>query len=102
MATYLELAALRTDPDLLKKVQVATAVAADAIINEDPLTTNHDNRVKWAARALAYPVQEGGRMLNAVLAANKGFTTAQITGASDAAIQSNVDAAVDVVATGSV
>ena len=100
MATYLELHGLRADSDLRYRVQVATWIAAEAIRVEDPATANHTNRVIWAKQVLGFADQHAEQMLCAVLAANHGLTVAQITGASDAAIQSAVNAAVDLVALG--
>ncbi len=62
--------------------------------------TNHDNRLLWAQRAYRDPVGVGAEMLPAVLAANKDATVANITGATDAAIQTNVGDAVDLFADG--
>lgn len=100
MATYAELRALFNDPDtsLRGKVEVAVIVAAEAVVNEDGATANHANRVMWAAQAFSNPAAEAKKALMVVLAANKAATVAQITEATDPAIQSNVDAVVDVLA----
>ncbi len=98
MATYLELFDLQNNDDLLHKVTTAIAVAADTIRSEAAGTTNHANRLVWAEKALADPKALTDQVLWAVLAANNGATTGNIIGASDAAIQSNVDDVVDVLA----
>lgn len=99
MATYEELYALHSDnDDLLHKIAVANWVAADMIRAEVDTTPNHLNRVAWAARVLQGGSGSTQQMLNAVLAQNRALTVAQITEAPDAAIQTAVDAAVDLVA----
>lgn len=101
MATYTELHSLFTGQSELKnKLGVAVIVAAEAIREEDIITTNHANRLLWAASAFSNPRGVAGQMFMAVLAANKTATLAAITGASDEAIQENVDAVVDLFATG--
>lgn len=100
MATYKELYDLRTNSDLQDKVATAVAVAADTIQNEDGATLNHANRIIWAGEAMSDPGSKRDGMLAAVLAANKASDPSQITGASDSAIQANVDAAVDLFAQG--
>lgn len=62
--------------------------------------TNNANRLLWAAIVFNNPRSEADRMLWALLAANSDATVANITGATDAAIQVNVNAAVDLFATG--
>ena len=100
MATYAELYNLQSDSALKNRVAVACVVAAEAIRGEDDATPNHASRILWAAAVFQNPAQEATRLFWAVLAANKDATVAQITGASDSAIQDNVDAAVDLFATG--
>ena len=98
MATYLELMTLQGDGDLLNRVIVAVAIAADTIRLESAGTTNHANRMIWAEKAFSSPIVVGKSAYSAVLAANKDATVTQIQGATDAAIQTNVDAVVDVLA----
>ncbi len=100
MATYTELNGLFNDPTLSEKVGVAIIVAADIIRAENSGTTNHANRLKWAKQVYKDPNGNRDDMLKAVLAANRTLTVAQITGASDADIQTAVNAAVDVFADG--
>lgn len=108
MATYLELRSIYDDEsDLLKKVVVALCVAANTILQGDDTSDppydqgagSHENRARWAARALASPVSEGKNFLKAVLAENKSLSLGAIQAASDAAVQSNVEAVVDGIAT---
>ena len=100
MATYEELFKLRNNSTLRNKVAVAVAIAADGIRTETAGTTNHANRLIWAKQAMENPSSVGEQVYFAILAANKDKTVAQITGAADTAIQTNVDAAVDLFAQG--
>jgi len=101
MAAYTELYDLFNDSALRNKVTVACLVAAETIRNEDGATENHANRLLWAKQAWQSPKSVGEQMLMATLAGNKDLTVQQITGATDAAIQTKVDAAVNVFADGS-
>lgn len=98
MATYAELYDLRSDSALRNRVLVACAIAAEAIRIEDSGAANHAARLTWSKAVFADPNREAERMLWAVLAANKSATVAQITGASDATIQTAVNAAVNLFA----
>jgi hypothetical protein len=99
MATYAELLTLATTDDLLKqKVSVACIVACDIIRLEDEATPNHANRQAWANKTLQNPDTVSAQMVRAVLAQNRALTVAQISGANDAAIQTAVNAAVDLLA----
>ena len=100
MATYDELLQAAKNGALTDKIMVACFVAADAIRQESAGTANHDNRLAWAKAVFENPERERDRMKWAVLAENKGLTLAQIVGASDAAVQTAVDQAVNIFATG--
>jgi hypothetical protein len=100
MATLAELFSELNDPVLQQKTNAACLVAANLVTTEAAGTANHANRLKWAKRVFQDPVGQGLLMLRAVLAANNAATLAQITGASDATIQSAVNAAIDVLADG--
>ena len=100
MATYSELFDLRFHSALKNRVAIAVVVAAEAIGTESPEPPNHAERLVWAASALANPEAEAGRIHWALLAVNKDLTTTQIVEASDSAIQTQVDAAIDLFATG--
>lgn len=100
MATYIELRGLFSNNDLLNRVEVATIVAAEAIRTEDAGTTNHVNRLAWAKKTFANPNGVRNEMLMALLAANKDATVASITSVTDAALQTLVNAAVNVFADG--
>lgn len=92
MATYTELFDLRSNSDLRNRVAVACAIKAQAIIDSATPTAA---QLTWARAAIADPIAKANELLNYVLAANKSATASQIAGASDAAIQTNVGAAVD-------
>lgn len=97
--TYDEMLTVSTDVALKNRVQVALVVAAEKIRIEDPRTTvNAQRRKSWASDAFYNPGNHVNALLWAVLAQNRALTLAQVTGASDAAIQSAVDAAIDALA----
>lgn len=101
MATYEELYNLRTDSALKNRVTTACIIAAEAVMLEDGGTANHANRLLWARAVFANPENEAERMFMAILAANSGLTKAAIQGATDSAIQTNVDDHIDLFADGS-
>jgi hypothetical protein len=98
MATYFELLTASENTDLRKKVKVACFVAAEAIRTENTGTTNHAARLTWAKGVFENPDRESNRMVWAVLAQNAAATYAAIIGATDAAVQTAVNNAVDVFA----
>lgn len=100
MATYAELLVAAENPDLNNRIRVACIVAAETIRTELPSVANHANRMVWAKAVFANPVSEAQRMLWAVLAQNRAATLSQLTGATDATVQTAVNLAVDVFATG--
>lgn len=100
MATYAELFDLRNDSALKNRVSAAVIIAAETVMNELDTVPNHANRLIWAKGVFANPGTESDRMFMAVLAANSDASVAQIQGASDAAIQTNVDDHIDLFADG--
>lgn len=100
MATYAELLGAYEDEALMKKIRVAVWVAADVVRGELDVTPNHAQRVKWAARALKEPDVEAQRIMRAVLAQNRGIALSAILTASDNAVQTAVNNALDLVALG--
>jgi len=100
MATYKELYNLWQSSAMLNKLRVAVVVAAHTIAGEDPGTSNHANRVIWAAEALVSPDTKAQEMWKYLLAQSKDLTTEQIQGASDTLIQSAVDGVVNLFARG--
>lgn len=94
MATYAELVGLRSDSNLGNKVAVAIAVKAHSILQE---ATPGSNRKAFAEGALASPSSKLSQLFNYVLAENKDATVANIQLATDAAIQANVNDAIDAI-----
>jgi len=94
MATYTQLVATANADVLRQQIKMAIAMSALTITNEAAGTTNHANRLIWAKAALANPDNEVNRVVWYVLAANASATIAQITSATDATVQTNVDAAI--------
>lgn len=101
MATYDELLAIATTGTaLISRMQVAAVIAAEKVRTEVDTTANHANRMKWARATFQNSAAAARDLLWIVLAQNKTATSAAILGASDATIQTAVDAAVDVLAQG--
>ena len=100
MAAYQDLYNLFSNSSLRNKLSVAVVIAAETIRNEDAGTTNHANRLVWAKSAFNNPESIATSMLKALLAANASLTVQQISDASDEALQSKVDLAVNVFADG--
>jgi hypothetical protein len=98
MATYTELLSLSGNSDLLTKIRVACVIAAETVRTESEATNNHAARMLWARGVFENPENNAKNMLWAVLAQNKDFTQAQIMAATDAMVQTAVDAAVDLFA----
>lgn len=106
MATYIELRDLFGDGDIRKKIETAIAIASQIILSGgdtaapfDQTAGAHDLRIKWANDALKNTTREAEKLHKYVLAANSELTAGQIQGASDSAIQSNVNGAIDAIAT---
>ncbi len=99
MATYEELFGLYNSA-LRNRVRVACIIAAEMVMNEDSGTANHINRLIWAKSVFQNSDFEAKRMFLAVLAANNAVSVVNITGATDAAIQANVDDHIDLFADG--
>ncbi len=95
MATYQELFDLRINQVLLDKVTVAVVVAAETVYAEAGGVTNHANRIIWARETMINPSGMARVFMGPVLVANKAATTANIIGATDSAIQTNVDDVID-------
>lgn len=95
MASYQELFDLRRNHVLLDKITVAIIVAAETVYAEDSGEPNHVNRVIWAREASINPRGMAGVFMSAVLAANKAATVTNIIGATDSAIQTNIDGVID-------
>ena len=87
MATLKELRDLFNDSDLLEKVEAALIISAQSLLGGTPTAAD----TAWAAHAFANTNTEAKKALMAVLASNSTATPAQILGATDSTIQSNVD-----------
>lgn len=105
MASYVELRALYGDEALTKKIEVAVAIAANKIASGndggspfDQAAGKHGLRVQWAKQAITNTSTVAANVLKLVLAANAGLTVTQINNASDAAVQSGVEAVIDALA----
>ena len=101
MATYSELltiASTGSGDALRQQLRIAVVVAADTIRAEAPATVGHTARMAWALSVMKNPNSAAQEMLWAVLAQNRTFTPAQITGAADSAVQTAVDSAVNLLA----
>lgn len=92
MATYEELFGLGTNTVLRNKVVVAVMIKATAVAK---LATPTQLQIDWAKGVFASPISVGEVVYRAVIAANNTATASQIIGASDAAIQVNVNDVVD-------
>lgn len=99
MATYTDLRQVFGDGYLLNKVDVAVAVKAQTIIDSGTATAE---QLAWASQTLTSPRPQSEKFLKYILAVNKALeigdpeTGGTILGASDVAIQTNVNSAVDV------
>lgn len=100
MATYAELLAAAGNSTLMDKMRVAVIIAADKVRVEDITTPLHAERMLWAKAVYSNPTLEAQRMMWSVLAQNSTATSAAILAASDATVQTNVDACVSLFANG--
>lgn len=96
MATLLEIKSLFDDSDLQEKVEAALMIATQEVIDG---VTPTNTQIIYAGQVFASPRTESLKAVKYVLAANNALTVAQIQGASDAAIRSNVAAVYDSLAT---
>jgi len=90
MATYLEIYDLKNHNDLMNKMVVAVVKKSQVLLDGATPTTDE---VAWANKVLSSPRAMAEKIFMYVLAANSSATVSQITGATDAAIQTKVDAA---------
>lgn len=97
MATYTEIYSLMQDGSLLSRTAVALVVAADAVRANGNATVAQQ---KWASQVLAAPREWAPRALALALVQNKTLLLAQLTSASDTALQSAVDSAVTMLVAG--
>lgn len=90
MATYTEIRHLFSDSALRNRVDVAVVIAANDLLSGTPTSADR----AWAAAVFNRPRLESQKAFMAVLASNKNASVVAIQGATDAAIQTNVDAVV--------
>jgi hypothetical protein len=88
MASYVEIRNLFSHDDLKNRVEVATVVAANGLL------AGTAAEQKFAAHVFSNPRLVSDKVLMSVLAANRTATVAQITGASDSALQTAVQVAI--------
>ena len=107
-ATYEELKTALGNQALKDKVEVAILVTVDKIIDGTDTGggfdgTNHANRLIWARRIMSDPegsAKEAARFFPLIIAAKRAASLAAILGASDAAVQTNVEETVDLFSDG--
>jgi len=99
VATYKELFELRADSPLRNRVSVATVVKAQDLI---AAVTPTAAEITWANNTLTNAAGRAQTLLGYVLAANKSLSVAQIQGASDLDIQTEVDTAADAMIAGGI
>jgi len=106
MATYLELRNLFNDAALMNRTQAGVVIAGWGVMNDPanypsavgPNTATEEQRVTWGVDALHRTETKVPLVLKAVLAQNKTATVDQIKNATDAVLQTNIDATVDALA----
>jgi hypothetical protein len=99
MSTYTELFDLKNNSALRNKIAVACVKKAQTLLDAATPTANE---VAWSSNTLNNPIQQADKIMSYVLVANSTATVSQITGATDSAIQSNVDSAVDALIAGGI
>lgn len=95
MATLLELADFIGSPDyntLTKKIKAAIVKKAVAI---SKLASPTAPQIRWAKEALANPNATAAVIIHFIIGEHAALTITQIKNAGDAAIETNVGAAVD-------
>jgi hypothetical protein len=95
MASYIDLYTIATGDsgaDLRSKMSVAASIKAELISQEVSPTAT---RLDWAIETLEDPRSKVNLLLNYLLAADNALTVNAIETASDAAIQTRVNSAVD-------
>ena len=99
MASYTDLFGLRSDSVLINRIAVAVTIKAQVYV--DGATPTADE-LTWASRVLNTPRPEAEKLLHYLVAKNNTATIAQITGSSDATLQTAVDGAVDALVSGGI
>lgn len=97
MAAYSYLYEKARNQDFVERCTVAVWILAQSVVEDDAATTAEK---AWAASVFQQPAEWGRRAAAQVLAANAALTEGQIDGATDSAIQSNVNASKAVLVAG--
>lgn len=99
MATLTELQGLMSDLTMLKKVQAAVTIAAEAARATPPVGPPAEAVRKWVAQVTYDPSGEAQKAWRMILGKEGStYTVAQITGLNDAGLQSRVnDVTVDMI-----
>ena len=97
MATYSERFDLVESAAFKKRIQTAVWVAAVGVIDEDPATGNHANRLTWARDQLKGPLDLPVARRVAIYLVGSGVD--QVT--TDADLQTEIDAIVNTLANNS-
>lgn len=90
MATFLDVWNLAHSAMLKARIAGAIAKAALNILNENPATANHENRVRWAWSSLLEPDNMASRMIWGVVG------NADIQNAGDNASDNDIEYVVNV------
>jgi hypothetical protein len=98
MATLTEIQSLLNDPVLRDKVRAAVVVTSKNVNFESAATENHAERLAWAKSVFSDPNGMAEKVVRYVVAAHSANTLAEIQGLSDAAIQADADACVNLFA----
>lgn len=107
-ATHRQLKSAMGNQELKDRVEVALVIVVDKIARSEDTDpgfdgANHANRVIWARRIMSDPegaAKEAARFFPILIASNRTATLSQILGASDVAVQTAVEATVDLFADG--
>ena len=91
MATHAELTALFSHTGLRNSITVAVCKKAHALVTNSPTADQRE----FALAALKSPQEHADWLLKYLLAANAALTVAQITGASESAIEEKVTEAIE-------
>ena len=99
MATYIQIYDMQENANFKKQVIVACRKAGIDIMNEDPQTSNHEDRLRWAQNVLAYNGVTHADMVQSMVAAVTGNATLQAAAPSgpwlDGDIQFVVNSLID-------
>lgn len=92
MATYSELRTAFDDTTFRNRIATGLTDVAYQVLAESDGTANHANRLAYAFRVLENTQQEADRFAKALLVKSKAATIAQILGATDTAIETEIKA----------